>query len=80
MEELTFLANYDTKKTIQYIVDMPDRMIDLFIQFCLQNNGTLSARKRSAYFDFLTDGELTAMKEAVTRAFNVGRTLSESDE
>ena len=45
-DELAFLANYDdTKKAIQEIVDMPDRQIDLFIRFCLQNKGRLSARK-----------------------------------
>jgi hypothetical protein len=40
--ELAFLSNYDkTKRAIQEIVDMPDRQIDLFIRFCLQNNGRL---------------------------------------
>ena len=66
VEELSFLANYDnTKNAIQSIIDMPDRLIDLFIQLCLQNNGSLSARKRSAHFDFLTDEELSAMEQAV---------------
>jgi hypothetical protein len=36
--ELAFIADYDkTQKTIQEIVDMPDRQIDLFIRFCLRN-------------------------------------------
>ena len=66
VQELTFLANYDTtKKAIQEIIDLPDRLIDLFIQLCLQSNSNLSARKRAAYFDFLTDEELTAMEQAV---------------
>ena len=66
VEELNFLVNYDnTKKAIQDILDMPDRLIDLFIQLCLQNNGSLALRKRSAHFDFLTDEELSAMEEAV---------------
>lgn len=66
VEELTFLANYDaTKKAIQDIIDMPDRRIDLFIQLCLQNRGSLSARKRTTYFDFLTDEELSLMEQAV---------------
>jgi Fic family protein len=71
VEELSFLANYDnTKKAIQDIIDMPDRLIDLFIQLCLQNNGSLSPRKRSAYFDFLTDEELAAMEQAVKDGYN----------
>jgi Fic family protein len=69
--ELSFLANYDnTRKAIQDIIDMPDRLIDLFIQLCLQNNGSLSAGKRSAHFDFLTDEELAAMEQAVREGYN----------
>jgi hypothetical protein len=71
VEELSFLANYDnTKKSIQDIIDMPDRLIDLFIRLCLQNNGSLSAGKRSAHFDFLADEELSAMEQAVKDGYN----------
>ncbi|MBC2704018.1 Fic family protein [Desulfobacula sp.] len=71
VEELSFLANYDnTKKAIQDIIDMPDRLIDLFIQLCLKNNRSLSGRKRSTYFDFLTDEELVAMEQAVKDGYN----------
>ena len=70
VRELAFLANYDeTKKAIQKIVDMPDRKIDLFIRFCLQNNGRLSARKRTSYFDFLSDEEIARMEQAVLAAY-----------
>lgn len=66
VEELDFLANYHkTKQAIQGIVDMPDRLIDLFIQLCLQNNGRLSARKRESHFGLLTDSELAKMEDAV---------------
>lgn len=65
-QELSFLADYDkTKKAIQEIVDMPDRNIDLFIRFCLQNNGKLSAQKRRNHFDFLSDEETARMERAV---------------
>lgn len=68
--ELAFLANYDkTKRAIQVIVDMPDRKIDLFIRFCLQNNGRLSARKRVSHFDFLSDEEIARMEQAVQSAY-----------
>jgi hypothetical protein len=70
VEELDFLNSYDlTKQAIQNTIDMPDRLIDLFIQFCLQNNGRLSVRKRSAYFDFLTDDELEHLERAVQVGF-----------
>ena len=69
-EELRFLANYDAaRKAIQDIIDMPDRLIDLFIRLCLQNNGSLSAGKRSAHFDFLADDELDAMEQTVQDAY-----------
>jgi hypothetical protein len=71
VEELTFLANYDkTKKAIQDIIDMPDRLMDLFIQLCLQNNGSLSAKKRLTHFDFLTDEELLGMEQAVREGYH----------
>jgi len=69
--ELAFLVNYDeTKKAIQEIVDMPDRKIDLFIRFCLQNNGRLSTRKRVSHFDFLSEGEIARMEQAVSSAYD----------
>jgi hypothetical protein len=68
--ELAFLANYDkTKKAIQEIVDMPDRQIDLFIRFCLQNNGQLSAQKHTSHFDFLLNEEVDQMEKAVQSAY-----------
>ena len=69
-KELAFLADYDkTKKAIQEIVDMPDRQIDLFIRFCLQNNGRLSTRKRASHFDFLSGKEIARMEQAVQSAY-----------
>jgi len=74
--ELAFLANYDeTKRAIQEIVDMPDRKIDLFIRFCLQNNGRLSARKRVSHFDFLSDEEIARMDQAIQSTY--GSKMSE---
>ena len=73
VEELKFLANYDrTKSAIQEIVDMPDRQIDLFIRFCTQNHGRLSARKRASHFAALTDGEIARMEQAVQAAYGSG--------
>ena len=66
VEELNFLANHDsTKKAIQDVIDMPDRLIDLFIRICLENNGRLSANKRKSHFDFLTDEEFFSMEGAI---------------
>ncbi len=77
VEELSFLARYgETKQAIQVIVDMPDRQIDLFIRFCLQNNGRLSARKRGSHFAFLSDDEVAPMEQAIQAAY--GRQWPES--
>jgi hypothetical protein len=68
--ELAFLANYDkARKAIQDIVDMPDRQIDLFIRFCLQNNARLSVRKRTNHFNFLSNKEIAALEQAVRSAY-----------
>ena len=69
-EELTFLTRYDAaKRAIQAIVDMPDRRIDLFIRFCGQNNGRLSARKRASHFGRLSDEEIASMEHAVQSVY-----------
>jgi len=71
VQELQFLTNYDvTKRAIQAIVDMPDRLIDLFIRLCLQNHGKLSKRKRTEHFPMLSDEELGAMEDAVQQAYH----------
>jgi Fic family protein len=69
IDELSFLANYDNaKREIQEIVDMPDRLIDLFIRFCRQNDGKLSENKRRGHFEFLTDDEVARMERAVRQS------------
>ena len=66
IEELNFIENYDrTKSAIQSIVDLPDQKIDLFVRFCLQNNGRLSARKRTSHFSVLTEDEIGRMEAAI---------------
>ena len=48
---------------------MPNRLIDLFIQLCLQNNGSLSERKRFSHFTFLSDKELAEMERVIKNGF-----------
>jgi len=70
VEELNFIENYDrTKSAIQNIVDLPDQKIDLFIRFCLQNNGRLSARKRQSHFSMLTEDEIGRMGAAIQAGY-----------
>ena len=66
VQELDFLRNYDTAKSaLQAIVDMPDRLIDLFIRLCVQNKGVLSASKHKNHFSMLTDEEVAQMQQAI---------------
>ncbi len=53
-------------------MDLPDRQIDLFIRFCLQNDGRLSARKRAGRFARLSDEEVASMERAVQAAWDAG--------
>lgn len=69
-EELAFLRSYDaTKRALQEIVDMPDKLVDLFIRLCLQNNGVLSANKRNNVFEKLSDDEIERMQAAVREGY-----------
>jgi len=52
------------------LVLLTDRLIDLFIQLCLQGNGRLSAKKRESHFSFLTDDELARLEDAVRFSYN----------
>lgn len=69
-KELLFLASYDrTCAAIREIIDMPDRQIDRFIMFCLQNSGNLSSRKRSSHFPMLSDEEVDQLERAVQEGY-----------
>ena len=60
-KELEFLLHYDeVKRELQFIVDMPDKDIDLLITFLHQNKGVFPKRRRE-YFNKLTDQEISAM-------------------
>ncbi|MCK4826888.1 Fic family protein, partial [bacterium] len=70
VSELDFLLDYDKAKlAIQDVVDMPDRLIDLFIRLCVENNGLLSKNKRKSTFAKLTDEEVAKMQTCVQEAF-----------
>ena len=64
------MAGYDqAKQRLKEIVDMPDQSIDLFIRCVRQNGGSLSSRKREAYFSMLRDDEITKMEEVLRSIF-----------
>jgi hypothetical protein len=52
-------------------IPFPNFQFIIFIRFCLQNNGRLSARKRASHFDFLSDEEIARMEQAVLAAYAI---------
>ena len=71
--ELNFLQNYDeAKELIKQRVDMPDKLIDLFIRFTHQNNGIFPKRRRNT-FHMLTDDEIEALQSIFQDVFTLGK-------
>jgi hypothetical protein len=50
-----------------WVVDMPDRRLDLLLRLCLEGKGTLSKTKRSLFKE-LTHDEVEEMLEIVKAA------------
>ena len=64
--ELLYLHRFDdAKRRVAAVADMPDRLATLLIQFCIQNGGTVSARKRAEFFPGATDGDMADLEAAV---------------
>jgi hypothetical protein len=71
--ELNFLQNYDEAKGLmKQSVDMPDKLIDLFIRFTHQNNG-IFPKKRRNIFQMLKDDEIEALQSIFQDVFTVER-------
>ncbi|MFT4551831.1 MAG: hypothetical protein ACI9S8_000452 [Chlamydiales bacterium] len=65
-KELEYIANYDRiKEGIQNVVDMPDKKIDLFIKMTMQNEGSLSPKKRKTHFSMLEEEEIDQLENLV---------------
>ncbi|MCX6325626.1 MAG: Fic family protein [Bacteroidia bacterium] len=67
--ELNFLQSYDEAKGLmKQRVDMPDKLIDLFIRFTHQNNGIFLKRRRTT-FQMLKDDEIEALQSIFQDVF-----------
>lgn len=65
-QELDFIVALRTAKArMREIVDMPDRKMDLFIKFCLQNGGKLSKGKMEREFPEITAEEVASLEQAI---------------
>ncbi len=66
--ELDFVVRFrETRRALEAIVELPDRLMNLFIKVCMSNAGRLSASKRKKHFGMLSDDEVKAMEKAVKR-------------
>lgn len=64
--ELDFVVKFrETRRALEAIVELPDRLMNLFIKLCLNNAGRLSAAKRRSHFSMLSQAEIAAMEAAV---------------
>jgi hypothetical protein len=72
-QELTFLRGYDAARSaMREVLELPDPVVDRFIQFCKQNSWKLSKAKRhTGGLEKLTDQEITTLEAAVRKAFGV---------
>lgn len=57
------------RQELEQIVEMPDRLANLFVRLCLENQGRLSATKRASHFAKFSDEEISAMEAVVVRNF-----------
>lgn len=72
--ELRHLASHDeVRRRMREVVELPDRIADLFVNLVRQNGGTLSKNKRQlGEFVVLTDGEIAEMETIIREESGLG--------
>jgi hypothetical protein len=64
--ELDFVVGFRrTREAMDRVVALPDRLAELFVKFCLQNGGSLSAAKRESHLHMLSDDEIAGLERCV---------------
>ncbi len=72
-EETDYLRRYDAfRASVEAIVEMPDRTIDLLFRFLRQNGGKLSNRARENEFAELTPPEIEKIEAGYDASFAAG--------
>ena len=70
-EETNYLRRYDAfRASVEAIIDMPDRTIDLMFRFLRQNSGKFSKRAREHEFAKLTPTEVESIEAVFEAAFS----------
>jgi hypothetical protein len=67
IEEVVYLIKYDAiKKVIEDLYDIPNKELNLFIQLVLQNNGTISKKRRQKFNDWIDEEGLQALELTIS--------------
>ena len=70
-EELRFLRGYDAaRKSIQQVIDIPDRRLDLLLRLLYQNGGRLSQAKRELFAE-VSNEEIARIEKVFAENFAV---------
>jgi len=65
--DLDFVVEFEkVQEEIRRLVDLPDRLLRLFVRVAVHNGGKISGSKR-AKFDRLSEAQISAMEEIVLR-------------
>lgn len=79
--ELEFITEFrEIRQEIEAIVALPDKLANLFVTLCLQNNGRLSPAKRGRHFGRLTDREVASLEKAVRAHMSGLRGATDNDQ
>lgn len=69
--EIQFLENYDSFcQRVSHIIDMPDKTLDLLLDFLKQNEGKLSKRAREKEFEALRKEEVEKIEKIYAECFD----------
>jgi hypothetical protein len=72
-EEIHYLQQYDEfKQFIQNAIEMPDKTVELLVQFLRQNHGKFSARAKQREFKQLTPQEMMMIENQYAKLFLEG--------
>jgi hypothetical protein len=75
-DEIAFLVGFDrARAALDALADWPPHSAELFVRVVRQNGGKLSANKRRAHFEWMTDQEVGHFEDVVARAFELPGTL-----
>ena len=75
MQEVMYIVKFDAvKKLIEKLYDVPNKELNLFIQFALQNNGKIANKKRKRFEGWIDEKKLQALEEMISDVLEEAKT------